>query len=543
MKNKLVSVVIVSKDRRKDLTSCVDYFLKSSYKPLEIIVVDNGSKPPIAAWFKKKYPSVKLIISEFNIGAAAGRNVGFRQALGEYILFSDDDAYPDKDMVLNLVKVFEENQNAGIVQPLVYDREKKQMLQGAGHDINLTTGRIWAAGVQVKDTGQYDGLREVPMCGCVWMVKRAVFEAIGDYDEDYFIPYEDSDFSIRARKKGFKLYCISLAKTWHRGPKLTFIHPWIEWLGITSPERAYRIARNKMIFMRKHSPLPNSLVFFFLLMPAYALIHSLIILLARRIDIFFRYWMGLVSGTFYAATYPLNKKIAKAYRDLDQNLEGFKMLLLSYTDPITWILNPKIGTVLDLGCGQGKPMEFINMKLKIKKSVGVDLFEPYIKEAREKKIHSQYFLKDIRKVNFREKFDLVMASHVLEHMSQKEAWKVLDNMERMAKIQVIAVTPIGEHYHQLEDGNIWQMHLCAFTPEDFIKRGYKVKKYGWKWLLGDHGIVHTIKNDIARKILYTFNILATPIYYYFQGSCDYIFVAYKDLQSLRSEDLKDLNDK
>ncbi len=532
LKSAPVSVVIVTHNRTEDLRECIKSYIDSSYKNLEIIVVDNGSKPPLATWLTKKYPKVKLVTSEFNIGAAAGRNLGLKESRGDYILFTDDDAYADKNMVFHLVEAFRQKKNAGIIQPLVYDKQKKNLLQGAGHDINLLTGRIKAWGVKEEDRGQYEGIREVPMCGCVWMVKRNVFDNIGIYDEDYFIPYEDSDFSIRVRKEGFKLYCYSKAKTWHLGVKSTFVHPWIEWLGITSPQRAYRVARNKMIFMRKHSPLPGSLIFFFILMPAYAVIHSLIIFLARRFDILLRYQLGLLSGLFYALTYPLNKKFAQAYWDFDSRLNGFKMLLLAWTDPVSWILDKRIKTVLDLGCGQGKPMEFIKMRLKVKKSVGVDLFEPYIREARQKKIHSQYLFMDIRKVKMPAKsFDLVMASHVLEHLPKEPAWRVLENMEKMAKKQVIAVTPIGEHYHQLEDGNVLQMHLCAFTPEDFIKRGYKIKKYGWKWLLGDHGIVHTIKNDPVRKMLYAFNFLATPVYYYFQGSCDYIFVAYKNLQN------------
>lgn len=300
---KLVSVVIVSKDRKKDLIECIDSYVGSSYINLEIIVVDNASLPSLSSWLTKKYPKVKLISSDKNLGAAAGRNLGFTNSSGQYILFTDDDAYADKDMVKFLVAVFEQNPKAGIIQPLVYDKNDKNMLQGAGHDIDLTTGQIRASGVREKDLGQYEGLREVPMCGCVWMVKREVFDRIGNYDEDYFIPYEDSDFSIRARDAGFKLFCYSKAKTYHQGQKSTYVHPRVEWLGITSAERAYRVARNKMIFMRKHFIFPNTLIFFLILLPVYTVIHSLIIASSGKWDILARYWRGFFSGLKFCFTY------------------------------------------------------------------------------------------------------------------------------------------------------------------------------------------------------------------------------------------------
>lgn len=298
-KNDLVSVVIVTKDRRKDLLECIQSYLRSSYKRLEIIVIDNASREPLISWLPKKYPLVKLIASKTNLGAAEGRNKGLSYAKGKYVLFTDDDAYAEVDMVKYLVEAFKLKQQAGIVQPLVYDKQQKDMLQGAGHDIDLLTGRIKAWGVREKDWGQYEGLREVPMCGCVWMVKREVFRKIGNYDPDYFIPYEDSDFSIRARKAGFKLYCYSKAKTWHQGIKVTHVHPYLEWLGITSKQRAYRIVRNKMIFMRKYSPFPANLLFFFILLPAYVLLHSLIIIVSRNLDALVSYWQGFLSGIWY----------------------------------------------------------------------------------------------------------------------------------------------------------------------------------------------------------------------------------------------------
>lgn len=527
-RSKLVSVVIVTKDRKKDLLECVNSYLKSSYKNLEIIIVDNGSKPPVFTWFSKKYQSLKIITNENNLGAAEGRNKGFSQSSGDYILFTDDDAIADKDMVKFLLEAFKKNKNAGIIQPLVYDKQKRTLLQGAGHDIDLLTGRIKAWGVKEEDCGQYEGSREVPMCGCVWMVKREVFKKIGLYDTDYFIPYEDSDFSLRARKAGFKLYCYSLAKTYHQGIKASFIHPYLEWLGITSAERAYRIARNKIIFMRKHSPYPKNILFFFILFPVYSLAHSIIIIFSRRLDVLANYWLGVSSGIFYALIFPIRDKLISVYKKVDLNLNPLKMILMAWTDPLTWVIDSSSKSILDLACGQGKPMELIKSRIKIEKSVGVDLFEPYIKEAKQKKVHNEYIIEDIRKLNFPpHSFDVVLASHVLEHLSKKDAWKVLENMEEWAKKQVIIATPIGKHYHRIEDGNVLQLHVSAFTPEEFQDRGYEIKKYGFKWLLGDNGLVHSVKDDLIRKFLYTFNILLTPYYYIFQSNCDYTFVAYK----------------
>lgn len=526
----LVSVVIVSKDRKKDLIECLDSYLKSSYKRIEIIVVDNASNPPLLLWLPKKYPSVKLITSDTNLGAAEGRNKGLDYSEGEYIVFTDDDAKADKDMIRFLIEAFQKEKNAGIIQPLVYDKQKKNMLQGAGHDIDLTTGRIRAWGVKEIDKGQYDGLREVPMCGCVWMVKREVFDKIGNYDADYFIPYEDSDFSLRTRKAGFKLFCYSIAKTWHQGVKKTYVHPWVEWLGITSKERAYRIARNKMMFMLKNSPFPNKLVFFFIILPNFVLMHFLIISFSGRFDILGNYLNGVVSGLWYCLTYPIRKPFLSLYQSLDNISYPLKMLLIAWSDPLPKVIDTSGESILDLACGQGKPMELIKYKMKVKYSVGVDLFEPYLKEARAKKIHTKYILGDIRKVKFPPRsFDIVIASHVLEHLTKNEAWKVLSNMEKIAKKQVIMVAPIGMHYHPASDGNIYQIHKSAFIPKDLEERGYNIRRYGWKWLLGHNRLVDRVGNDLLRKILYTFNILMTPVYYLNQSSCDYIFVAYKNI--------------
>lgn len=295
-KKRLVSAVVVTINRREELTECLESVFNSSYKPLEVVVVDNASVVPVSTWLPKRFSKVKLITSEENLGGAGGRNLGLEHTKGDYLLFMDDDAMADKEMIVELVKVLEGNPKAGIVQPKVYDKKQRNMLQGIWHEINLTTGRVIGIGVNEEDKGQYDDLCEIPMAGCIWMVKREVFEKIGGYDEVYFIPYEDSDFSWRAGKAGFKVFYVPKAKAWHGGPKATFVHPWVEWLGITSPQRSFRVARNKIIFMRKHAKTINLIIFLTFWLPCYVVFHSLVIFACRRLDILKNYWQGLFSG-------------------------------------------------------------------------------------------------------------------------------------------------------------------------------------------------------------------------------------------------------
>lgn len=299
MPRKKVSVIVVTRNRKEEVVACLKSVFFQTYKPSEVIVIDNASEDGSVAVIQKKFKSVKTIKSKINTGGAGGRNLGIKKATGEFLLFMDDDAAADKNMIKELVAVMDSDRKIGIVQPKIYLKDKKNVIQGVGHGINLLTGRVYGIGVGEKDVGQYDRNIEIPMAGCTWMVKKEVFDRIGEYDEDYFIPYEDSDFSFRSTKAGYKTIYVWKARVWHRGPKKTYVDKKLEWLGITSPERAYRVSRNKIIFMRKHASPMHFLFFIFILVPLYTLIHSVIILFSKRIDILLNYWKGLFSGVRY----------------------------------------------------------------------------------------------------------------------------------------------------------------------------------------------------------------------------------------------------
>src|SRR5258708_31728811 len=147
-------------------------------------------------------------------------------------------------------------------------------------------------------------------------------------------------------------------------------------------------------------------------------------------------------------------------------IRNILLYLMSYQDPIGWLIDKKAESILDIGDGQGLYMEMIKLRVKPKRTVAVDLFEPYIRDAKKKKIHDKYVLKDIRKItskDFQDKsFDVVIALQVLEHLKKKEAFALLNKMEKIAKKQVIVATQIGYMHHLHVDNNPHQEHKLEF---------------------------------------------------------------------------------
>jgi len=217
-------------------------------------------------------------------------------------------------------------------------------------------------------------------------------------------------------------------------------------------------------------------------------------------------------------------------------MQGINKLILycmAFQEPVCWIIDKKAKSILDIGCGQGLPMQLIKIRMRPKETVGVDIFKPYIEEAESKKIHDRYLIVDIRKkLPFKEKsFDVVIALQVLEHLDKKDAIDLLNKMEKIAKRQVIVATPIGHMKHPEVDNNPYQVHKSEFYPQDFQKRGYKILKFGRKSILGENGIVHKIHNPLLRRFIYGFNFILTPLFYFIQPLSDYHMYAYKNFSN------------
>ncbi|MBI2028375.1 MAG: glycosyltransferase family 2 protein [Candidatus Levybacteria bacterium] len=271
---KSVFVSILNFNGKKNTLECLASFkdLKNRNFNLTLIVVDNGSKETcdIKSGFVANIPIV-VIKNEKNLGFSGGHNVGIRYALdngADYILTLNNDTYVDRNFLDELLRVIEKDENIGIVVPKIYfasgfefhkERYEKNELGKvfwyAGGEMDWSNIIGHHKGVDEVDHGQYNKAEETELAtGCCMMVKKEVFEKVGKFDEKYFLYYEDSDLSIRCRRKGFRIFYVPKSVIFHKNAGSAG--------GSGSKLQDYYITRNRLVFGRKYAPMRAKIALF-----------------------------------------------------------------------------------------------------------------------------------------------------------------------------------------------------------------------------------------------------------------------------------------
>ncbi len=256
METGLASVLVLNWDRKDDLIDCIESLTKQTYTNTEIIIVDNGSSDGSQDAVRKKYPEVKLIENEKNLGFAKGNNIGIKKAKGEFILTLNNDIQADKDWVKELVETAKSSQDIGMCaskMKLYYEQDK---IDSTGI-VGGVTGASYDRGFGEKDDGQYDEPEEVfgPCAGAALYKKKMLEDIKLDkqyFDEDYFAYNEDSDLAWRARLRGWK--CMY-------EPKAIVYHKHSATWGETSPWKIYYMRRNSLKNFIKNSSTQKLLIY------------------------------------------------------------------------------------------------------------------------------------------------------------------------------------------------------------------------------------------------------------------------------------------
>lgn len=223
-------------------------------------------------------------------------------------------------------------------------------------------------------------------------------------------------------------------------------------------------------------------------------------------------------------------------RRLDRLSLRIYFQLCSWTNPIWHLLDKSARTLLDVGCGPAESTEILNLRRRLR-SVGVDVWTPYLRHCKARQIHDVNVRADVRQLPFREKsFDVVICLQVIEHLSRPDAERLLERLERVARRQVIVTTPVGYMPHPEVDCNPYQAHLSGWTENDFASHGYSVTRQGLVRLYGPDGLVHRLRSGPARKSVLAIGWLfelACLLFPPTQRVADYYLVASKNLPFVR----------
>ena len=238
-----ISIITINYNGLKDTCALIDSIPFNDN--LEVIVVDNASKNNEASIIKTKYPHVKVIQSDKNLGFAGGNNIGIKAAQGKYLFFVNNDTLFKDLNVQTLIDRLESSSTVGAVCPKIRFTWDNSPIQFAGYTpLSKVTIRNKSIGFGEEDKGQYNTPHPTPYAhGAAMMLKREAIEKAGLMPECYFLYYEELDWSMMITRAGYEI--------WYE-PACTIYHKESQTTGQNSPLRTYYITRNRLLLVKRN---------------------------------------------------------------------------------------------------------------------------------------------------------------------------------------------------------------------------------------------------------------------------------------------------
>ena len=238
-----LSIITINYNGFKDTCELIDSITFTD--DMEVIVIDNASKEDEVALINQRYPQVKTISSDKNLGFAGGNNLGIKAAKGKYLFLVNNDTYFKDFNILPLIKRLESSPTIGMVCPKILFAWGKNPIQYAGYTpLSQITVRNRSIGFGEEDKGQYDMPHPTPYAhGAAMLIDRKAIEKVGLMPDCYFLYYEELDWSMMFARAGYKI--------WYE-PACTIYHKESQSTGQGSPLRTYYMTRNRLLLVKRN---------------------------------------------------------------------------------------------------------------------------------------------------------------------------------------------------------------------------------------------------------------------------------------------------
>jgi GT2 family glycosyltransferase len=249
-KTPLVSIIVVNWNGARFIKECLTSIETQTWKSLEFILVDNGSKDgstEIMREWVQRIPNASLLALNTNTGFCLANNLGFTKANGEWIALLNSDAVAEPNWVEELVRCGAPERRIGMIGSKILFADPAGIIDKAGHLI-YWDGQNRGRGTMEEDAGQYDQEEEILWPdACAALYHRQVFMETGGFDETFFAFGDDADLGMRARLLGWK--------AWY-APKAIVHHRHSATAGAYSPLKIMLVERNRLLLAIKNFPLP-----------------------------------------------------------------------------------------------------------------------------------------------------------------------------------------------------------------------------------------------------------------------------------------------
>lgn len=229
-----LSIIIVNYKTPILLLECVkSIYTDTTLTDFEVIVVDNNSKDNSEELLKTNFKDVRWINLSYNSGFAYGNNIGIQAAKGDYICLLNPDSYVQNNFFKKLLGFYykkDESGDLGLLSCRIISSNDKQLLIGSGIGFPSIQKHIKANPIYIYLTRRFNTKRpqyqaktmhyknhniDFVSGACVMIKKSKVIEKDLMLDEDFFLYFEDVEWSYRVKKCGYHNYFFSDIELYH----------------------------------------------------------------------------------------------------------------------------------------------------------------------------------------------------------------------------------------------------------------------------------------------------------------------------------------
>lgn len=245
---KKIDIIILHYGDLSITQACIESLEANTKEYRDIILINNNPEIDLTKKIKPKSKR-QVINAKRNLGFAAGVNLGIKESLrnnADAVCLLNNDVIVKKDFIKGLCTFLFRTKDIGIVGSLIEFTNNGKQMYDHGAFVNKKSGQSSHANYPRKTTTK--PILVDAVTGCCMMIKKDVFDAIGFFDEQFFMYYEDVDFCLRAREKRFTTYVV---------PTEVIHHELSKSIGKGSSRLIYQLVKSNIRFTRKHTEFPQ----------------------------------------------------------------------------------------------------------------------------------------------------------------------------------------------------------------------------------------------------------------------------------------------